>query len=514
MALPISLDRMRTLLVAVMRSLFTFANVASRRSYHGRKATYLSSAATSINANVAAVARDSHPLTAGPGKPINQWGDAFGVQAKSATGARKASAGRVRGAAAATASIGDQLRHDQSGLLFELASNVTIPGVAGVDPDSFADADIVAIDVGSQTRLQAGSVLKFLSPPTDIEGNVVLQLDLDEDGFDAEQFGGYRARVLSTISQTASGGSQADFVKWTLASLNSIVTAYAYPQRAGRATIDVVGFTSGTGSARSLTPDERDAVLSYIRSLTTAPFHVTGTGGGLRCLETIADPRTIEITIEPNGQRAFAFDWDDGAPPEVASWNPTTRELQFDVTLPASLRAGHRLVLKGVASAQDGEELTIESISGVDKLILQEAPTVAPVATDLIYSGGPLVTPIRDAIVAHLNGEIVYAGRNRIPLPASSAGPTTPGGQSIIGLEILAEGIGSANPAGRYSQDGISWTGAIIRETLSTIAGYKAGVRKSTVVLPASDYEAEDDGFPLDAQIHYVTPGSVVVRSA
>lgn len=509
-----SLEESRDLLTALGKALFPAMNFGSRRSYHGRRATYIAGAMTDIHAHVDSAARDAHPKTAGDGKPINDWGDATGVPRKTATPARKAEAARVRGAAAATASIGDLMRHEASGLLFELASNVTIPGVFGVDPESFVDADIVASEVsgsvGSQTRLAAGETLNFLSPPADIQTNVVLQLALDEDGFDAEQFGSYRASVLGTFSEARSGGSQADFVRWTRESLNTVAEAFAFPNRAGKGSIDVVGFYNGTGTARSLSSIDRDTVKAYIQ--TKSPFQVAGGGGPLRVLETVADPRDVELVIEPNGQAAFAKDWDDAGPPTVASWVAADRKLQFNAALPAGLRAGHRLVLVGVASDQDGREYKIESIFSSDTVILEVAPVNDPVATDQIYSGGPLVSPIRDAIVAHLNGEIVYAGRGLTPIPASVAAST---GLSIVNLDELASGVGPANPAGIYnSANGPSWSGAIIRAVLFKIATYKAGVRNATVVTPASDYEAVDDEFPLSDQIHYVTPGAVVIRMA
>lgn len=505
MPFPIpTLDKFRERLVAFGRALFPSADYGSLQSYHGRRATYISSAATSLHAHANSAQLDVHPLTAGEGKPINDWGEAVGVARKTATPARKSDAGRVRGAAGATVTSGEQLRDENTGLVYAVNQSVTIPGVFGVDPDSFVDADIVAIDTGSATRINAGAVLKFIAPPPNIETIVMLQLDLDEDGFDAEQFGSYRSNVLAALQQTPSGGNQSDFVKWAIKSLNSVATAFAYPNRAGKGTIDVVAFYNASGTARSLSSDDRATVLLYIQ--TQAPFHVAGPGGPLRVLTTVADPQNVEITLQPNGQAAFAFQWDDATPLVVLSWNGTTRELRFTTPLPISMRPGHSLVLRGVASPQDGREFKIESLSGSDKVILEKVPAVAPVATDVVYSGGPLVTPVRDAIVAHLNGQTVYAGRGLTPLAASAVA-------SPIGLDILAEGIGSANPAGIYnSTNGPSWSGAIIRATLAKIATYKGGVMNVAIVTPVADYEAVDDVFPLDAQIHYVTPGAVLVR--
>jgi uncharacterized phage protein gp47/JayE len=512
-----ALSDTRDLVVALGRALFPGLNFGSLLSYHGKWATFLAGAVTQLHFHVDSAQRDLHPLTAGDGKPINDWGAALRVDRKDASPARKSLAGRVRGEAGATVNPLEQLRHPQTGLLFQIANAtiITIPGVVGVDPDSFVDADIAGVDVGSQTRLEAGQTLNFLTQPPGIQSEVVLQLDLDEDGFDEEQFGSYRGRVLSTMSSTPSGGNQGDFVTWAKAALVSVSTAFAYPNRNGRGTIDVVAFYAASGTSRSLSTQDRDTVAAYIR--TKAPFQVSGTGGGLRVLLTVADPQTIEILVTTTGVLAFAFDW-QGSGETVLAYNATTRELQFAAVLPASLRAGHRIILKGTVggsgvNAQDGREYRIEAISAADKVILEKAPPTNPAATDLIFPGGPLVAPIRDAIVGHLNGETVYAGRGQVPIPQSKAAPTISTGPSIVGLDELAAGIGSSNPGGIYN-DTLSWSGGIVRAVLFKIATYKAGVQNITIVSPAADYEPLDDPFPTSSQIHYVTPSVVVVREA
>jgi len=499
-------EETRSFLMAFGRALFPFANYGSPHSWHGRKAGFLAAAVTELHAHVDSAQRDVHPLTAGDGKPVSDWGDAVGVIRKAATPARKSRAGRVSGSAASTVVPLAMLRHEASGLTFAVNQAVTIAGVAGVDPDGFVDADIVAIDVGAQTRLDAGETLKFVDTPVGIQTSVVLQLALDEGGYDTEQFGSYRNRMLATFSQAPSGGNQYDFCKWALESLAAVAYAYAYPHRAGRGTIDVVAFYEASGTSRSLSADDRAAVAAYIR--TKAPFQIAGAGGGLRVLETIADPQRVELVLSADGLAVNAFDWVDSPPLVVGGWTSGTRELAVTTALPTSLRAGHRLILSGVTdpTSQDGREYKIESITQTfspGKVVLEKAPVNAPVVGDLVYSGGPLVTPVRNAIVAHLDGQTVYAGRGRRPLPASAVA-------SAIGLDVLAEGIGSANPGGFYG----AWTGAILRASLSVIAMSKGGVRNVVVTTPVADYEAADDAFPLDGQIHYVTPGVVLVRSA
>lgn len=513
-----SMDETRDLAVAFLKALFNFANVSSRKSWHGRKATYLAGVVTQLHAHADSAQRDAHPLTAGDGPPIAAWGDAVGVPRKGATPARKAAAGRVRGTGTTPVTAGLQLRHEASGLIFQIENGATIPGAPGVD--GFVDCDIVASQdagsVGSVTRLSAGESLNFLTTPPGLQSTVVLQLDLDEGGFDSEGFGSYRGNVLAALSQPTAGGNAADFRKWAIASLNTVAAAFPYSNRAGRGTADVVVFYAASGAARSVSAPDRTSVLAYIQS--QAPFQVAGPNLGgvapLRVLTTVPDPRNVEILIETDGQSSAVFDWDDSAAFTVAAWEPggITNKLQFSAALPTSLRAGHRLILVGVATAQDGREYTIDSIAGSDAVILVETPPVAPAATDKIYSGGPVVAPIRNAIVAHLDGQIVYAGRGLTPLPASTAESL---GVPIVNLDVLAEGVGPANPAGKYNTpDGPTWSGGIVLAALFSIAKYQAGVRNVTIVTPASDYEALDDPFPNDGQIHYITPGAVVIRRA
>jgi len=491
-----TLSATREFLSALFKALFPDRNVGSPRSYHARRLTVLAAATTQIHKHVDSVQKDVMPDTAGDDGPIDRWGGIVGTARKGATPARKSAAGRVRGnLIGATANVGEELVHEESSLRFQLASVATLP--AGL----YVDVDIVAVDTGSATRLVAGETLKFVNAIANIETDVVLQLDLDEDGYDEEQFGAYRGRVLDTFSKPTAGGTQSDYVRWAL-EVEGVAFAYAYPNRAGLGTVDVVGLHTGTGTARILTSGEVTELLTALRDLAPAP--IAATPGSLRVLTAVSDSQSAEVLITANGEAAYAFDWSDSTPPTVLAWTAGTRELQFSGgALPATLKAGHRIVLKGVASTQDGREYKVEALSAVDKVILETAPTNAPAATDLIYSGGPLVSPIRDAIIAHMNGEIVYAGKNGVPLAESDL-------TSTIGLEVLAEGIGPANPAGVYG----TWSGGLIRAVLGKIAMYKAGVRNYSITTPAADYEATDYAVPNDLQIGLIVPNAVIVRKA
>lgn len=495
-AIP-ALSEMKAILVAVGRSLFPDRNYTSPRSYHSKRAGFFAAAATQIGYQIAKLFADNMPDTASDGvngQPgaIDRWGGIKNVIRKDATVASKPAAARVRGTPGTAVTVGQQLKHKSSGLLFQIATTTAVGG------SGYVDADIASISKGSAARLDALTVLEFVTTPPFLETQVVLQKDIDQGGFDREGFGSYRGRVLDAFANPQSGGNKTDYVAWG-EQLAGITSAYSFPNRAGIGTIDIVGLKSGTGAARVLSAGELAALIAYLQGLAPAP--IAAQYGPLRGLSIVLDPQPVEIVLTPNGESAYAFDW-TGGPLAVVGWTPATLALQV-TALPSGMKAGHHISLKGVATAQDGREYRIAALSGVDTMILETAPTVAPAATDLVYSGGPLVTPVRDAILAHGNGEIVYAGKRATPAPESSL-------ESVVGLEVLADGIGPANPAGVYG----TWAGGIYLATLGKIAIYKAGVRNYQIVAPAADYEATDDAFPNDAQIHLIYFSSVLVRGA
>lgn len=477
------------------KALFPDRNYGNVRSYHSRRAAFLAAAQTQLHAHIDSVQNDVMPDSAGDGAPINRWGETIlGVERKKATPARKSAVGRVRGTAATPVDAGEELVHQASGLRYKIETGAVVGG------SNYVDADIVAIDTGSQTKLEKGQVLEFVATPVGLNTQIVLQDDLDEDGLDDEPFGAYRERVLATFSEATAGGTQADYVAWIL-EVEGVSSGFAYLNRAGLGTTDIIGLHTGSGSDRELDPADQTAVLEHVRS--KAPGQVAGTGGALRHLDVVFQDEDVEVVVEPNGEAAYNFDW-TGGPVEVLAYTLATRTVQLNVPRPTTMKAGHRISFKGVGSNQDGREFVIEALSGAaDSFILEEAPPVDPVATDLVYSGGPLVTPIRDAIVAHMSGETVYAGRNQTPLAESTL-------ESTVGLEVLARGIGPANPNRKYG----TWNGDLLRGVLGHLVIYKRGVSNYSIPTPAADVQGTDYVFPLDAQIGLIAPRRVLVRGA
>lgn len=495
MAYPLpSLSETRTFLLAVGRAVLPGRNFATLRAYLVRKLTVLSAAVTQLHSHIRQESDDVMADTASDNGPIDRIGGIYKLPRKSATPAFGEAAGRVRGVLATNVDLHEELVHDESGLLFEIAKAAVIPGAL------YVDCDIQALSNGAATRLLKNATLRFVSTPPGLQTSVTLVRALDQDGLDREQYGAYQSRVLDRIGTPGSGGNDTDYRSWMLQVVD-VAQAYVFSNRGMRTgTVDLVGLRLGVGIGRELAPAKVTEMMDYVRS--KAPNSPAALPGALRHLDVVADPQPIELVITPDGQAANAFDW-SGGPLIVASYTSGTREVTFTTDLPISLAAGQRGSFKPVATAQDGREFRIEAITGTDKLTLETAPDVDPAATDLFYAGGPLVTPIRDALAAHVNGRRVYAGRGRVPLDESAI-------ESTVGLEIISEGIGPANPDGVYG----TWIGGLYRSVLSQIAQYKGGVLKVSVSLPAADHDAEDDEFPLDTQIHMVTASYILVRSA
>ena len=453
-----TLDELHEFLIAMLKALFPDMDV-SRLSFPALFAKALAAAATDGHAHLVSVQADLLPDTA-EGEALDRWGAITGVTRKGATPGRKADALRLvnNSGTNEAVTVGQELVHS-SGLRFQINENATV--LAG----STADVDVIAIDTGSTTLLNAGETLTFVTPPTYIEETAELQLAIDEDGNDAESDGDYRTRILARFSTPPLGGAQADYEAWAL-EVVGVHAAYVYPNRAGLGTVDVAALHIGTGAARLLNISERETLLTHLEE--KRPVHAT-----VRVLETVEESTSVEARILSTGEALYAWDWNDETPLIVSSWTSGTRTLVFTTSRPDTMQAGHRIVLKKLAGTGNGAPLVIESLSSTNAVVLEAAPDVAPVNLDEAYSGGELTTPVRNAILDHVNN------------------------------------LGTANPdATPYG----SWEAALRIAGLYRVLNGVDGVLDLVIVAPAANVEPVDPAFPNDATINVLTAGRVLVR--
>jgi hypothetical protein len=201
------------------------------------------------------------------------------------------------------------------------------------------------------------------------------------------------------------GGNANDFRQWAKEDPN-VSEAYVYPLRGGLGSVHLAALKAGHGAARLLSAPERDALQIAIDARRPVGYE------GFRVLEVTAQDQDVEIAIEPEEDPAYAFDWTDASPLVVQSYTALTRTLVFTNDRPSDMQAGDRLVWRSVSPPpyHDGSEVTIESLSGDDAVVLK-APAAGeydwtatpPEALDTVTSGGPLVSSVRNAIVGHMD---------------------------------------------------------------------------------------------------------------
>jgi hypothetical protein len=426
-----------------------------------KRGTVSAGLAFQINHFLSVVADDVMADTA-TGTQQNRHGFIHGVDRKDATPARKADALRLVGVVASTFTLGDQLI-SQGGLTYQLNESGSIPAAG------FIDVDIIAVDTGQQTKLQAGEVLRFVSAPAGIEVEAELQLDLDEDGEDAEKDPAYRVRILNRIQQPGMGGNSNDYEQFALEE-EGIASAYVYPLRAGVGTVDLAALHSGSGTIRPLSSGERTDLLTALDVKIPVALK---SGSSFRVLETTTLEQDVEIAIEPTFDPQYAFDWDDSTPLVVATWTAGTRTLEFTTNRPTDMDEGDRIVLKPVAGGGTGEVFVIERFgAAADEVILDRAPVPAPVATDVVYAGGPLTDTVRDAILEFIDS---------------------------LGPAIGDHGVGN-------------WEDSINPSRLEAIALLIAGVRDAATLVPAVTVTPDDPAFPNDDSVELLIPQRVLVR--
>lgn len=455
-----SLEEVHERLVDAARAAFPLYDL-SRFNDFSKRLRIVAGAAFQLNHHIAVVSDDVLPDTAA-GDQLDRHGFIWGVTRKPATPARKADALRLVGTSGSTFTIGDELV-SVGGLRFQVNESGSIPAAG------FLDVDVVAIDTGEQTRLQAGEVLSFISPPAGIETEAELQLDLDEDGTDQESDGAYRVRIMNKIQQPAMGGNANDWAQWVL-DFPGADFAYVYPERAGAGTVQYVALHVGSGTVRVFTTLEN----SELRASVDAERPVSVADHDPLVVEAI--PNNTETLITPALDPQFAFDWDDSAGPLIVSaWDAATRTLTFTTNRPTDMQEGDRIVFKPVSGLGDGAPHVIERFPGAaNQVILETAPSLAPVNPDEVYAGGPLTEPVRNALLEHMDN---------------------------LGPAIGDHGVGN-------------WEDSINPQRLDAIALTETGVSNSQTTTPASTAVPSDPGSGGDITIELLYPRRTLVRKA
>jgi uncharacterized phage protein gp47/JayE len=458
-------------LVADFQNRFPNANV-SRFSGHWKRLAVIAGGVSLLLRHIQVVARDVMPDTAN-GAALDRWLAIYGLERRKPTGASKVDAVRVTGTVSAAYTSGDLLT-SADGLTFQITESGTIPAAG------FKDLDIAAVSTGSATRKSKDTVLTFASPGVGIDATAILVLDVDVNGTDLEADGAARERLLDTIAQPNLGGAANDFRQWAK-ELDFVDEAYVWPLRAGNGSVHIAALKAGHGASRLLTSGEIAELQTYVDGKRPVGY------GGFLVLTVDTQDQDVEVLIEPEDDPAYAFHWSDNPAPTVVAYTSGTRTLQMSVR-PGELAAGDRLFWRSAAPPyHDGSEVTVEALSGADSVILK-APGVGeydwtatpPVAADVIYAGGPLVTSVRGAIVTYMD----------------NLGP------GRVDTDSLSD----------YSYGSSYWEGTLRLAKLHNLAQKQKGVLDSDVLTPPANV-APTNIAPSD-HVSVLVPRVIIVRKA
>ena len=456
-----TLDESHDFAIALYRALLPELDV-SAFSHNWKWTRAQAGAVYGNHAHIHAVKNDVMPDTA-TGDMADRWGAIRGVRRKTASPASKAQALRFTGTPGTQIPDATPLTHQPSGLQFRTV------GPKAIGSTGTVDADVIAIDVGSRTRLGRGEVLTLQQPIAGVQEDAELQLALDQGGDDVELDDDYVPRYLERFQNPPLGGTQSDFVKLATDQAG-IAAAFCYPLRAGLGTVDVAPLHAGSGLFRILTSAELAqlfAILNARRPVAMKAF---------RLLTVVPQTVHVHATVIDDGSIASAFDWDDTAPPTCLAWTPATRTLQFaGGARPSSMQAGDRVAISDGATSK---ERVIESLVGADSVVLVADGTgdVPTAGASTIYAGGPVIEPARRAVQA------------------------------------LFDSLGTANPdTHRYGP----WEGNLRPNAIGRALTGVAGVLDlGALIAPTATVVASDLPFPDDGTIGLLIAGRILIRKA
>jgi uncharacterized phage protein gp47/JayE len=424
--------------------------------------------------------RNATPLTASE-TGLAVWAELLDVPRGGASGSSRSQCLRVNGDAGAVIPANSTLTH-RTGLQFEVPTAITLPA------SGTALADVRALSTGANTNLVAGEALRFDAAITDVSPAGRLELDL-QGGTDEEPLGQWRARVVERFRIAIQGGTRSDYQAWSHEALPTVrFVPYPYPNKPTDGTVSIAGLRVGSGSTRSLTTAERDAIADYLETRRPITDQVV-------VMETV--PTTVHVDLRIGVLPSAAFDWDDSPGYTVTSYNATTAQLVVSPNLPPELAPGHLLTVAKVtpgSSGADGHPSSVSAIVSTTTCVLapfggRSQPLAwTPSPGDPIYAYSLTADAVRNAV---LSGYEIGCGSDAVPQP---------------GMDTL----GPANPGQVYGD----WLADLERDRLAAAARSVAGVTDCTVVTPGSDQTATEYAFPDDDQVGYLVPGQVVVRSA
>jgi hypothetical protein len=253
---------------------------------------------------------------------------------------------------------------DQAGKQYKITENNVL-----VPDGTTLDVDLDAVDTGSATNLESGTVLTFSSPPANCRSTGTLAKDLD-GGADAETDAEGRARLLSLLREPPASGNVASWVQAIEETSSGALKAYVWPQRQeppGWGRVDYCALqTLETGSDRHIAAADDLYTDIGDRIELLMPVLVFKNSRQLTMTSNSVDV-DITITLADNALEADKCDWDsegnkttvtandDGGPNITASANVCAP------TVTNGLEVGDIVVIEGIPGTVTSVNVTADA---------------------------------------------------------------------------------------------------------------------------------------------------------
>lgn len=210
-------------------------------------------------ANIALASKDLSVLEGGAtGAALDKIREAYGLPEVSAAG----SSGKIKLTITGSTTI-------PSGTVLKLPNGLRIETVGtALNPSDGAEIDVTAIDTGEATNWPGGTVVQFVSPPSNVERDARVSYGSPlTGGTDIETDARKRARILNTLRNKPAGGNWAYLRQLVLDNVPSVQDCYVYPAIGGPASQVVVPVKSYDRANNDYSRAPSSAALQTIRGL-------------------------------------------------------------------------------------------------------------------------------------------------------------------------------------------------------------------------------------------------------
>jgi hypothetical protein len=352
------------------------------------------------------------PTTPTSSTALDNWAVTLGLPSNRGAGVygRNGQSGAIGGTVTPSGSAGVIVPPGTQ--LIDVATNsVTLQVTDGFTLPVSSSIAVNAVTLGSVGNLQAGALLRWVSPPTGLASTVTLGKSLS-GGAELESDVALALRILARLQNPPKAGTPSDWRNWAQSATDSsgvslnIARAYVYPLRDGSGSVTIVPLLAGSGQGRD--PGNPDTTIpgkvqTYLNSLRIAtdtvyvvrPYFPGGSG--------------LSIVVRCRPAVGYVYDWDDSSvggtsvasyganyivistltPTNLVSAMGNTPRIQLQIT-------GQTLPWIGrVTNYTDNSP-----IGGQATLTLDSTPPGTPT---LMYAGGPAVLPVATAILGYVD---------------------------------------------------------------------------------------------------------------